>query len=298
MIASDLVYEDDFTTGAAAQQIQSYNYSPNNVNTIYPNEKFNKKAPTPNHDAPSGGCPSGRNAAQVAVYTNEPDSHSGSQAGDWEEDEDEELITVSSKTGAMAALLTNCEQGEGHKDDQGAEETTADPDQNSGEDLHACMGLNSCAGQDRYGKDGAPGFSPNSCAGQGYCATTQMHSCHTNNNCAGQGGCRLYGSESEVSQPGQNDCRSMGSCNPRSTPNGSSLRAVYAAPVFGRVRAECSQRRRKQQSHQLDRNPLHLYTGRPLNGSILSLQEAARLTRHVVQAVCLAAGVVDESIRT
>ena len=96
MIASDLVYEDDFTTGAAAQQIQSYNYSPNNVNTIYPNEKFNKKAPTPNHDAPSGGCPSGRNAAQVAVYTNEPDSHSGSQAGDWEEDE--ELITVSSKT--------------------------------------------------------------------------------------------------------------------------------------------------------------------------------------------------------
>ena len=82
----------------------------------------------------------------------------------------------------------------------------------AGEDLHACMGLNSCAGQDRFGKDGAPRFSPNSCAGQGYCATTQMHSCHTNNNCAGQGGCGLYGSESEVSQPGQNDCRSMGSC--------------------------------------------------------------------------------------
>lgn len=82
----------------------------------------------------------------------------------------------------------------------------------AGEDLLACMGLNSCAGQDRYGKDGAPGFSPNSCAGQGYCATTQMHSCHTNSNCAGQGGCGLYGSESEVSQPGRNDCRSMGSC--------------------------------------------------------------------------------------
>lgn len=30
----------------------------------------------------------------------------------------------------MAALLTICEQGEGYKDDQGAEETTADPDQN------------------------------------------------------------------------------------------------------------------------------------------------------------------------
>ncbi len=82
----------------------------------------------------------------------------------------------------------------------------------TGEELHACLGLNNCAGQDRYGKDGAPNFSPNSCAGQGYCATTQMHSCHTNNNCANQGGCGLYGSEAELGSPGQNECRSMGSC--------------------------------------------------------------------------------------
>ncbi len=82
----------------------------------------------------------------------------------------------------------------------------------AGEELHACLGLNNCAGQDRYGKDGAPGFEPNSCAGQGYCATTQMHSCHTNNNCANQGGCGLYGSEDELGRPGQNACRSMGSC--------------------------------------------------------------------------------------
>ncbi|WP_299626942.1 hypothetical protein [uncultured Tateyamaria sp.] len=81
-----------------------------------------------------------------------------------------------------------------------------------GEELHACMGLNNCAGQDRYGMDGAPGFAPNDCAGQGYCATTQMHSCHTNNNCANQGGCGLYGSESELNRPGANACRSMGSC--------------------------------------------------------------------------------------
>ncbi len=81
-----------------------------------------------------------------------------------------------------------------------------------GEDLHACMGLNACAGQDRYGHDGAPGFAPNACAGQGYCATTAMHSCHTNNDCANQGGCGLYGSEAELRRPGQNDCRSMGSC--------------------------------------------------------------------------------------
>ncbi len=81
-----------------------------------------------------------------------------------------------------------------------------------GEELHACMGLNSCAGQDRFGMDGAPGFAPNDCAGQGYCATTQMHSCHTNNDCSNQGGCGLYGSESELSKPGDNACRSMGSC--------------------------------------------------------------------------------------
>ena len=76
----------------------------------------------------------------------------------------------------------------------------------AGEELHACLGLNNCAGQDHFGKDGAPGFEPNACAGQGYCATTQMHSCHTNNNCANQGGCGLYGSEDELTQPGQNDC--------------------------------------------------------------------------------------------
>ncbi|WP_299690741.1 hypothetical protein [uncultured Tateyamaria sp.] len=81
-----------------------------------------------------------------------------------------------------------------------------------GEELHACMGLNKCAGQDKYGMDGAPGFDANACAGQGYCATTAMHSCHTNNDCANQGGCGLYGAESELRNPGLNACRSMGSC--------------------------------------------------------------------------------------
>ena len=122
------------------------------------------------------------------------------------------------------------------------------------EDLHVCMGLNSCAGQDRYGKDGAPGFSPNSSAGQGYCATPQMHSCPTNNNCAGQGGSGLYGSESEVSQPGQNDCRSMGPCaTPINAERFITTGGLRGTSVW--ARAKCSQRRRKQQSNQLDRNP-------------------------------------------
>ena len=79
--------------------------------------------------------------------------------------------------------------------------------------LHACMGLNSCAGSDRYGTAGpADGSGPNACAGQGYCSTGADHTCHVQNNCAGQGGCGLYGTEEELAHPGDNACRSMGSC--------------------------------------------------------------------------------------
>ncbi len=131
MIASELITEADFQTGAAAQQIQPYNYSPNNVDTIYPNAPFNKKAPAPDPDAKSSGCPTLPHAAEVAVYTNEPDSHSGDQKDDWKDDE--ELITVSSKKGAMMALLTICEQGEGYKDAMGAENNDTDPVENGGD---------------------------------------------------------------------------------------------------------------------------------------------------------------------
>ncbi|WGI23266.1 hypothetical protein [Amylibacter sp. IMCC11727] len=78
--------------------------------------------------------------------------------------------------------------------------------------LHACMGLNHCAGSDRYGLTGPNGDDPNSCAGQGYCATTADHTCHTKNNCANQGGCGLYGWGPDMNHPGVNECRSMGSC--------------------------------------------------------------------------------------
>ena len=39
---------------------------------------------------------------------------------------------------------------------------------------HACMGLNSCKGSDRFGARRAPGLGPNACAGQGYCATAGL----------------------------------------------------------------------------------------------------------------------------
>ena len=78
--------------------------------------------------------------------------------------------------------------------------------------LHACMGLNACAGSDRFGTSGPPNGKPNACAGQGYCSTTPDHSCHVQNQCVNQGGCGLYGTGEEMDNPGSNDCRSLGSC--------------------------------------------------------------------------------------
>jgi hypothetical protein len=78
--------------------------------------------------------------------------------------------------------------------------------------LHACMGLNSCAGSDRFGSAGPPGGAPNACAGQGYCSTAVDHTCHVQNQCRNQGGCGLYGTGHEMDNPGNNACRSLGSC--------------------------------------------------------------------------------------
>lgn len=84
--------------------------------------------------------------------------------------------------------------------------------QPEGMPLHACMGLNACAGSDRFGMFGAPGRAPNACAGQGYCSTGTDHTCHVQNECKGQGGCGLYGTGEEMMNPGANACRSQGSC--------------------------------------------------------------------------------------
>ncbi|MET4694776.1 hypothetical protein [Endozoicomonas lisbonensis] len=81
-----------------------------------------------------------------------------------------------------------------------------------GAELHACMGLNQCAGQDRFGIAGPNGDDPNACAGQGFCSTAVDHNCHVQNDCKGQGGCGLYGTAEEMSNPGMNACQSLGSC--------------------------------------------------------------------------------------
>jgi hypothetical protein len=74
------------------------------------------------------------------------------------------------------------------------------------------MGLNACAGSDRFGTAGPKPGEPNACAGQGYCSTAVAHTCHVQNQCRNQGGCGLYGTAEELDNPGHNDCRSLGSC--------------------------------------------------------------------------------------
>ena len=69
---------------------------------------------------------------------------------------------------------------------------------------HACLGLNTCQGKDRFGT--------NECAGQGYCSTTPDHTCHVKNDCKGQGGCGLYGTAEEQAHPAENECKGFGSC--------------------------------------------------------------------------------------
>jgi len=96
--------------------------------------------------------------------------------------------------------------------DQPAFPTTIGP-QPEGMPLHSCMGLNACAGADRFGTAGPSGTGkPNACAGQGYCSTTTDHTCHVKNDCRNQGGCGLYGTGEEMNRPANNECRSLGSC--------------------------------------------------------------------------------------
>lgn len=70
-------------------------------------------------------------------------------------------------------------------------------------DLHVCMGLNSCAGQDTSGKAVM--------AGTGSCATVS-HACHGANDCRGQGACGYLGTAAQQGTPGANQCRGFGSC--------------------------------------------------------------------------------------
>ncbi|HEY0312898.1 MAG TPA: ferritin-like domain-containing protein [Allosphingosinicella sp.] len=93
----------DFQRGAAAAAIQPYNYSPNNVDSLYPTGKFDPWKPAPPTPAPawSDGYAS---AADAARFTNTADSHAGRS----------ELLCIRSVEDAADAIDTICDQGEGY----------------------------------------------------------------------------------------------------------------------------------------------------------------------------------------
>jgi len=93
--------DSDFQRGAMASAIQPYNYSPNNVDTVYPSCGFNPWKPAPPATASWAGTIQG--AAATAVYPDADDSHAGRSS----------LIAIRSIRDAAIAIDTICDQGEG-----------------------------------------------------------------------------------------------------------------------------------------------------------------------------------------
>ncbi len=125
LICTNFITDADFQNGAAESQIQDYNYSPNNVDTVHPSGKFDPWKPAPPEPTPSWAAsdpyPS---ASKAAVYSNAADSHTGPTP----------LLSVSSRLEAMEAIDTICDQGEGYaQPGEGAEPTD---DQSKTEDSH------------------------------------------------------------------------------------------------------------------------------------------------------------------
>lgn len=96
IISSNLITDADFQVRASDNQIQNTNYSPNNIDTVYPTGSFNKTCPVP--------TPTPGSAATVADFTSRDDSHAGSV----------ELLTIDSCETALQAIQTIDAQGEGY----------------------------------------------------------------------------------------------------------------------------------------------------------------------------------------
>jgi ferritin-like protein len=102
LLRTRFVTDADFQSGAPDSAIQPYNYSPNNVDTIYPDAGFDPWQPAPPAPKPSW-ADDDQSAAAAAVYPDTADSHAGPT----------ELITISSLSDAAEAIDTICDQGEG-----------------------------------------------------------------------------------------------------------------------------------------------------------------------------------------
>jgi hypothetical protein len=102
LLNTKFLTDADFQKGSAASAIQPYNYSPNNVDTVYPNAGFDPWKPAPPAPTPGWADPV-QGAAQAAIFTDQPDSHVG----------ETQLVAVQSILDAATAIDTICDQGEG-----------------------------------------------------------------------------------------------------------------------------------------------------------------------------------------
>ena len=131
LICSDHIHDNDFKKGDAKRQIQDFNYSPNNIDTVHPKEPFDPWKPakpvrdpswSKNNPAPS--------ASETAEFLNAEDSFAA-EKGDIEATP---LISVSNKVQALTAIATICDQGEGFAPTGKPDEAT--DDQSDHEDSH------------------------------------------------------------------------------------------------------------------------------------------------------------------
>lgn len=96
LIESNAISSDDFNpNNNSDQQIESGDYSPNNIDTVYPTEAFDYQNPKP---APEAGS-----TAKVAAFASDEDSHVGPT----------QLMQITDKATAIQAITTICFQGEG-----------------------------------------------------------------------------------------------------------------------------------------------------------------------------------------
>jgi hypothetical protein len=102
LLSTKFLTDADFRKGSAAAAIQPYNYSPNNIDTIYPDAGFDPWKPAPPAPKPGWADPV-QGAAEAAVFPDSDDSHAGPT----------QLLAVQSIQDAATAIDTICDQGEG-----------------------------------------------------------------------------------------------------------------------------------------------------------------------------------------
>jgi hypothetical protein len=102
LLRTKFVTDGDFQVGAYAHGIQPYNYSPNNVDTVYPAKPFDPWKPAPPVAKP-GWADAAPGAGEVAQFPDDEHSHAGQT----------ELLCVRSRRDAADAIDTICDQGEG-----------------------------------------------------------------------------------------------------------------------------------------------------------------------------------------